>query len=42
MGSGFDIEATNEALREQLSDCQETLERREQSSNPEMDETGCW
>ncbi|WP_408960180.1 hypothetical protein [Natrinema sp. 74] len=35
-----ELEATNEALREQLSDCQEALERRDQSSNPEMDETG--
>ncbi|ELY72164.1 hypothetical protein C488_15382 [Natrinema pellirubrum DSM 15624] len=32
------LEATNEALREQLRDCQETLERRDQASNPEMDE----
>ncbi|WP_049915135.1 phage NrS-1 polymerase family protein [Natrialba taiwanensis] len=34
-----ELEATNELLREQLRDCQETLERREQTSNPEMDET---
>ncbi|MFB1066250.1 hypothetical protein [Natrinema sp. H-ect4] len=35
-----ELEATNEALREHLSDCQEVLERRDRSSNPEMDETG--
>lgn len=34
-----ELEATNEALREHLSDCQEALERRDQASNPEMDET---
>nr|WP_249038854.1 hypothetical protein [Haloterrigena salifodinae] len=35
-----DLEATTEALREQLSNCQEALERCDQSSNPEVDEAG--
>ncbi|WP_049890855.1 phage NrS-1 polymerase family protein [Natrinema versiforme] len=35
-----ELEATNETLREHLSDCQEVLERRDQASNPEMDEAG--
>ena len=35
-----ELEATNEALREQLSDYQEELERREDSPDPEVDETG--
>uniref|UniRef100_UPI00373FCC24 phage NrS-1 polymerase family protein n=1 Tax=Halostagnicola larsenii TaxID=353800 RepID=UPI00373FCC24 len=34
-----ELEATNERLREQLSDYQEELERREDSSDPEMDGT---
>ena len=34
-----ELETTNEALREQLSDYQEELERREDSSDPEVDET---
>ncbi|WP_408960675.1 hypothetical protein [Natrinema sp. 74] len=34
------LEATTEALREHLSDCQEALERRDQSSDLEIDEAG--
>ncbi|OAQ51369.1 hypothetical protein HTG_17685 [Natrinema mahii] len=33
-----ELEATNEALREHLRDCQEALEHCDQASNPEMDE----
>ncbi|WP_226483283.1 hypothetical protein [Natrinema amylolyticum] len=35
-----DLEEATEALREQLNNCQEALERRDQSSNLEMDEAG--
>ena len=35
-----ELETTNEALRDQLSDYQEELERREGSSDPEVDERG--
>ncbi|AHG01874.1 hypothetical protein HALLA_00855 (plasmid) [Halostagnicola larsenii XH-48] len=34
-----ELEAANEAFREQLSDYQEELERRADSSNPGVDET---